>query len=129
MGSFLSNSGCRFSPEPDDMSEWVAETAESAVRHSFMHCLAAPHIYGAFNADHHSEVLRKMLPTPGESKGCFRVDLQLPRGSMHSTQSLRGKLQAQNGTEVNYNVAVDLMKGLRHSQVCLFALILVLVPI
>lgn len=105
------------------MSEWVAEAAESAARHSFKHCLAANYMYGDFDAPHHAEVLRRLLPSSGkssnsgETSGCLRVDLQLPMDSMHSIGSLRRTLQAHHGAAVNYSVAADVIKGLQGSKV------------
>ena len=115
--------GCRFCLDttPDDKSEWVADVAESAARHSFMNCLAALHMYGDFDESHHSEVLRRMLPTQGPEEradgGCLRVDLQLPRESMHKARSMRNTLQVHHGATANYRLAADLMKGLPGSEV------------
>jgi hypothetical protein len=99
------------------MSEWVADTAEAAAKHSFKHCLDASYAYGPFDAAHHAAVLRGLLPTPGGGKGGPRVDLQLPRHSMYSMHSFRGTMQAQHGGAVNYGVAAKLVRGLRNSEV------------
>lgn len=104
------------------MGEWAADTAESAASHSFMNCLAAPHLYGDFDASHHSEVLRRMLPTQGSEgggdSGCLRVDLQLPRESLTRTSSVDRTLQVHHRAAVNYSLAAHLVKGLPGSEVC-----------